>query len=470
METQKPQNQGNTSPSESPNAKKSRLSNKAFQNHKNTKYDLRSDAVLDPTGMFVLPPTKINESPRRKTNAVARSNSATSLLSNSSRSSKPNLEKKPVQQTQNKPLSRASSTTSLMSNCSQNSLNSVMSETPPTQKMQPAKPIFVASGYQVVFNELNNLSLSSKPLLKIKSSRQTHIFCANVTDKDAVIKRLKEKQYQHYTYSEPGKKPKMFVLKGFHAASCEEVLESLIDAKISASKVTPLFMKEDYQVYLVHFEDSNITFDSLVRTKSIGSVIITWERFDHARKRLSQCKNCQRYGHAASNCSMIRRCVKCTETHEPKQCARKSRTDEGTPKCVNCNGQHAANHRQCPAYKSYSSMIQQHRRPTPRILQQRPAPTAHQASLGGAASFDKNFPRLLQSQNKPVSMNRIVNPAESNNSLNSFSDAQKRFQAIPGIAATIQTFCALVASLESAQTEQERISILLKHCVPHNVY
>jgi hypothetical protein len=470
MENQKTQNQGNSSPSESPNAKKSRLSNKAFQNHKNTKYDLRADAVLDPTGMFVVPPTKINESPKRKTNAVARTNSSTSLLSNSSRSSNPNPKIKPVKQTQNKPLSRASSTTSLMSNCSQNSLDSEISEIPPTQKIQPAKPIFVASAYQVVFNELNNLSLSSKPLLKIKSSRQTHVFCANVADKDAVMKRLKEKQYQHYTYSEPGKKPKMFVLKGFHAASCDEVLQSLNEAKIPASKVTQLFMKEDYQVYLVHFEESTLTFDSLTRTRAIGSVIVTWERFDHSRKRLSQCKNCQRYGHAASNCSMIRRCVKCTETHEPKQCARKSRTDEGTPKCVNCNGQHAANHRQCPAYQSYSSMIQQHRRPTTRIPQQRPASTAHQAFLGGAASFDKNFPRLLQSQSKPVSMNRIVNPAESNNSLNSFSDAQKRFQAIPGIAATIQTFCALVASLESAQSEQERISILFKHCVPHNVY
>lgn len=78
-----------------------------------------------------------------------------------------------------------------------------------------------------------------------------------------------------------------------------------------------------------------------------------------------QCKNCQRYGHAAFNCSLEYRCVKCNNNHKPGECTVRiestSREDTNGETeteitsnvyCVNCkNYGHPASFRQCPAYR-----------------------------------------------------------------------------------------------------------------------
>lgn len=40
----------------------------------------------------------------------------------------------------------------------------------------------------------------------------------------------------------------------------------------------------------------------------------------HKKNRLTQCRNCQRFGHVSSNCKMAYRCVKCGQSHGPGKC------------------------------------------------------------------------------------------------------------------------------------------------------
>ncbi|XP_059220321.1 uncharacterized protein LOC131995567 [Stomoxys calcitrans] len=88
----------------------------------------------------------------------------------------------------------------------------------------------------------------------------------------------------------------------------------------------------------------------------------------YKREGLAQCRNCQRFGHVASNCGMKFRCVKCGRDHGPAKCEvpnKEANTEEnittdpvtgqvvrrvGRPVyCANCKAEgHVASSRDCP--------------------------------------------------------------------------------------------------------------------------
>jgi len=56
-----------------------------------------------------------------------------------------------------------------------------------------------------------------------------------------------------------------------------------------------------------------------------------------------RCFKCQRYGHVAAVCNGKRRCRRCSEEHDGKECT-------GPVKCCNCGGEHPASFRGCHNY------------------------------------------------------------------------------------------------------------------------
>ena len=63
---------------------------------------------------------------------------------------------------------------------------------------------------------------------------------------------------------------------------------------------------------------------------------------------VTQCYNCQSFGHSAENCRSKQKCLICCESHSHKGCPNK---EARKPKCASCKGSHVASYKGCPKYK-----------------------------------------------------------------------------------------------------------------------
>jgi hypothetical protein len=338
-----------------------------------------------------------------------------------------------------------------------------------------AKPIFVAtSESQTIIEFTKKLNLEKTPYFK-KSLENTQVICQSLKDKKVVIEALNKSNYQHYTFTETAEKPKIFALKRYDLFSSQEMLARLQENGIAASKVSFL-VKTRNPIYLVHFsKDSEMNVNILNdRHRHIDNQLITWDRFDRRRKRLTQCHKCQRFGHAASNCGYDYRCVKCDQQHLPGQCLRKSKEAEGTPKCVNCSGNHPANHIECPTHKEYNSKVDSKRNIrqniTRHVSETRPQHQIQhsglEASLRNPAPFSTN--PALQAHSQRPSFANIVSGGQNGNSSSMFNLISE-FNAIPKISETMQKFANLVNALKACPDTNQHLSIIIQHTLLQNV-
>jgi len=74
-------------------------------------------------------------------------------------------------------------------------------------------------------------------------------------------------------------------------------------------------------------------------------------------KSISQCNNCQEYGHTKTYCCYPSRCVQCGAYHQSTTCLN-SRNDP--PKCALCSGDHPASYKGCTVYRE----LQRGKKPT----------------------------------------------------------------------------------------------------------
>lgn len=399
---------------------------------KNTRYDVPINSTVDPFGNLI--------TSSQKPRATSRSSSMTSDRSNQS----------------------------IKSNISQ--IRNYNNNIQKTYSSKP-KPIFVDASLATMQSFLTPLTLKTRPLMKVMGSRKTQIICANIDDKNSIIQKLKELKFSHFTFSEQSQKPQIYVLKKYFTTTTDSLLATLKEEKIPATKVTVFSANPEFPTFLVHFEPQSTNLNSLQNSfKTVGNVVIKWERFDRARKRLTQCHNCQCYGHAASNCGMARRCIKCLDQHEPGKCARQSKEDDGTPKCVNCKGDHAANSRYCQFYINYSQMVQRqrsNRQAATFVSTRRHQPTQQAPPV---IINRENFPKLptpkLHNRNAISNWNDsefVDSPA-----ITKLPSLQARLAAIPDMAEVFAKFEALVYALETAQTVEQKVQILFKHCITGN--
>lgn len=380
-----------------------------------------------------------------------------------------------------KTRSRDGSSTSQRSNMSTSSSTRATQpqkgSSKPTSSNNP-KPVFVNSGILSVKNSLLNITFSSPPLLKMAQPNKTQVICATSEDKTKLIEKLVALKFMYHTFTDSHQKPMLYVLKGHYRVTCDELKTELDEANVPTTKVTFLWDHPERPLYIVHFERGKTNLNTLNNTaKAVGSVIVKWHRFDTARKRLTQCHNCQQYGHSATNCGHKYRCIKCLNEHLPGQCLRKTKDDEGTPKCVNCQGDHAANSRQCSHFISYSEMVQRqksNRQSASRLVSNRhhqgyPAqqalPAAAVAPLNRA-----NFPNLpLRSHSHNVNSN-LNGLSFDTPTFAKISSLQARLAAVSDMSEVFEKFEALVLQLESAQTVEQKLQILITNCLPNNAY
>lgn len=386
--------------------------------------------------------------------------------------------------TGNTARSRSSRSSSRVSSRSMNSNVSSLTQHPGTNNLQTAtsspkhaKPVFIDTSYTVIKNVIQNVQLTSKPMIKIMGSRKTQVICASAEDKKIFIDKLKEQKFHFFTFSEPQQKPTIYVLKGLDKTPTDEVLKMLTDEKVPATKVTFLIDKENFPVYLVHFERGKVNIAMLQTVhKAIDNVIVRWERFNRSKKRLTQCRNCQQFGHSATNCGQQYRCVKCTEAHEPGKCSRKTPKDPGQPKCVNCNKDHPANSSTCEIFQQYQQRVNRQRNNRRAVAEDTLASARHQHQQrypSGRIFQSGEYPPLVPlppRQNVSLFTNGSVPSAEipTYASTAGITGLQSRLAAIPGINETFKAFEKFVSDLETAPDEFSRRNIMLQFLAPCN--
>ena len=159
-----------------------------------------------------------------------------------------------------------------------------------------------------------------------------------------------------YTFTTLDKKPLMLVLKGVHNIyTAEEIAEDLTAKKFKPASIQPMFAKGKVpmDMFIVNFEHGTKLAELSKTVKYVCHQSVSWHSF--IKKDIgTQCGKCQRMGHAASNCGLEYRCVKCTHSYAPGDCPLE---DEQPATCVNCNQNHPTSYKKCPVYTKYIASL-----------------------------------------------------------------------------------------------------------------
>jgi hypothetical protein len=364
-----------------------------------------------------------------------------------------------------------------MESLASNILTPPASKPPPnTAKFTPKapKPIYVTSAsFTGVKNSLTSLSLSKTPDFKIVG-KQIKVLAHTKEDKKKIQEKMTETQQAHFTFTEPEDRHLQFVLYGHHTNDAKELMEELVAAKIPAAKVLKINRSTDSPVFLVSFEkNAEVNLRILQNNHGkLNSLIVRWAKFQPNHRRPTQCHRCQRFGHAANNCALPFRCVKCLEAHEPGKCSRTTR--EGTPSCVNCGTEgHASNSPTCPAFKKHIDSIAAKKRKDARSHQPREFPATRYNWNVAPTVASQPPPSTSQPQNvnrtnreyRPSLSSQVSRPTpDPLNPLGQLREIQADFAAIPDIDQTIALFASLVAELKAAKNQSERLTVLIHYC------
>jgi hypothetical protein len=339
---------------------------------------------------------------------------------------------------------------------------------------KPAKPIVVSNTtFEIIKNSITALKLSKMPTIQKRHGKDFTITANNSTDKKLIVEKLKEVKQQHYTYTETQDRRLMFVLLGHYEIPVEKLKEKLNEAKIPAIKVTKINRSSDDPIFLVSFEKDTMTLNDLqYKYNELFQLRIRWSKYKQINRRPTQCRRCQRFGHAANNCALAYRCVKCTETHEPGCCKRTTR--EGLPSCINCGVEgHTSNSTSCPVYIKYVENIDAKKK-KPQQHQPREFPaTRHDwsqqtiPSIASQSSPSTSHPPIVNRTNREYRppLNHAVNQnllddSRANSQICKIFDD---FEAIPDIKETMQLFANLVEDLKSTDSQKKRLFILISY-------
>ncbi|KAG8228357.1 hypothetical protein J437_LFUL006808 [Ladona fulva] len=202
------------------------------------------------------------------------------------------------------------------------------------------------------------------------SVQKVIVKCQTTNDFFSAKNALSNNKIEFFTYRLPTEKETYYVIRNLPAdITTDKIAESLVEFGVPAAKIvqlrtsrpTPTQMKQGitslspprplplFQI-LPQTTSPEEIFDSL---QYICNMKVKIEKF-RPPSGPPQCHRCQLFGHTMKACQMNFRCVKCGPSHPSSEC---QRSITAAPTCVNCKGNHPANHRGCPAYKSIKERL-----------------------------------------------------------------------------------------------------------------
>lgn len=183
---------------------------------------------------------------------------------------------------------------------------------------------------------------SSTDSLKIQTS--------NPESYRILIHFLKDKKAQYHTFQLKEDKPTRFVIRNLHTSTSIDLIKSELKLRLfEVRKVTNVLHKTSKCPLPLFFVDLEPTYYSNDIFK-LSSLLYIKVKVDepYNPKVISQCLNCQEYGHTRAYCGYSARCVSRSAFHSSPEC---SKLRDSPAKCALCSGDHPANYRGCSVYK-----------------------------------------------------------------------------------------------------------------------
>jgi hypothetical protein len=162
----------------------------------------------------------------------------------------------------------------------------------------------------------------------------TLITTKNLADYKAIQTLLSNQGLNYYTfYTKPDKPNKAFMK---HLLQLQELGYEVISVKqMTAKRPSPEGGATciSLPLSLVDLARSQKSQD-IFKITSLCNIIIKLETYT-SQKRLTQCYNCQRFGHIWVHCRQPPRCLWCGRGDRHRECPEKE-NPESTPNCCNC--------------------------------------------------------------------------------------------------------------------------------------
>lgn len=181
---------------------------------------------------------------------------------------------------------------------------------------------------------------------------ETKIFTTTMEARKTIMDQLITDGIYFYTHTPKNEKFYKTVMKAAHFTTEEEIVETLSESLSNPFTCIKLKARNSRSHSFLISTQSHEDYEKLNKIKTLDHINIKWEIYNK-KNLVSQCHRCQAFGHGSGQCHMPPKCVKCAEPHLTEN----HQGPETNPKCANCQGEHTANHRECPTYLDYIEKI-----------------------------------------------------------------------------------------------------------------
>lgn len=240
-----------------------------------------------------------------------------------------------------------SCTSSVKSTCSNTNNNA--NQVSPNDKQSNVTPIYVsAADWRKIAPALTDFAFYPPEGIqaKITTDGQVRLLPTSPVMYRKIQTFFRESEVECFSFFLPKAHILKVVIRGIPANISEEEIKSElenIDFNIKNVKRFGI-NTEPIPICLVIFSKSLKTTE----TYGISSLFYLSAKIEsYQNNHLSQCFECQHFGHSSQNCRHSSRCVKCNGNHLAKDCVK---LPEESPVCCNCGKDHTINYRRCEWY------------------------------------------------------------------------------------------------------------------------
>ena len=163
-----------------------------------------------------------------------------------------------------------------------------------------------------------------------------------------LVQFLTAKRYKFYSYDTKDARSFKVVLKGLSNDQTLLEIRSEITGLVGFTPSQVVLMKKKSnstplsgirpELYLVHFNRNEVNkLKILEKAQVLFHVRVKWEHYKKHGVNLTQCRNCQKFGHGTRNCGLQVQCMICGDSSHTKDDCQVKETSEKI-KCANCGG------------------------------------------------------------------------------------------------------------------------------------